>query len=496
MQCYAIDQRSVFHDACYAQTFNDNCSDLVPVRCEAQPLRKHFINGFWLIGCIFLLNAQTTSLNFAGSFRLSLDRYQNVKVPKMPAPHPSLGTDDLSEPWLEDAMHRTWLESDAARQLDFFRASLRKDGGFNTLAYDGSGLPYAFQELHTTTRLVHSYALGKALGAEGCEDIVDAGIGFLWKSHCDQQHGGYAWSARPGVLEDGVKLAYGHMFVLLAASSAKLVGHPDADRMLDDVSGILEEKYWEDSIGLFSDEYNRDWTPFSNYRGMNANMHGVEAHLAAYEATNETVYLDRAGRVLDFFVNHIAASNKWAISEHYTSNWKIDADYEGNPMFRPNGSTPGHSFELGRLVIQHWDLSGRADSEAPVRARKLIETALKSAWRENRGFAYTLDARGNILRPDRYWWPVCEAIGALSALLKIGGTQEDEIWYRRCWHTASDLFIDAKNGGWFPEIDENDQPDATQFAGKPDIYHALQADVIPLANGVSNLFGDLGNMRQ
>ena len=38
---------------------------------------------------------------------------------------------------------------------------------------------------------------------------------------------------------------------------------------------------------------------------------------------------------------------------------------------------------------------------------------------------------------------------------------------------------------------DDDRPAATQFRGKPDIYHALQADLLPLARGVSQQARDL-----
>ena len=94
---------------------------------------------------------------------------------------------DTDRPWISDPGHRDWLATDALRQLDFFRASLRGDGGFDVLDRAGRPLPGP-QELHTTTRLVHSFALAHAAGAPGCEDIIDAGLGFLWRRHRDPQH--------------------------------------------------------------------------------------------------------------------------------------------------------------------------------------------------------------------------------------------------------------------------------------------------------------------
>jgi sulfoquinovose isomerase len=388
---------------------------------------------------------------------------------------------DALGPWIRDPVHRAWLAADARAQFAFFRQSLRPDGRFDVLDHDGRPIPDQPQELHSTTRMVHSYALGQMWGAAGGEAIIDAGMAFLWSGHRDPAHGGYVWSVAPdGSVADGVKLAYGHVFVLLAGSSARKVGHPDADRLIADAEAILDLHYWDDDAGLLRDEFTRDWQPFSTYRGMNANMHGVEAMLAAYEATGRSFHLDRAGRILDFFIGRMAPAHGWRIPEHYRADWTVDAGYQGNPMFRPSGTTPGHSFELGRLALQHWELRGKPGDGSADRARRLIEQAMADAWLPDGGLAYTLRADGQVGVADRYWWPVTEAIGAYATLLRLGGTDADEAAYRKLWQFADQHFIDHARGGWFPELDSAGQPVGRQFIGKPDIYHSVQAALMPL----------------
>ncbi|WP_374301143.1 AGE family epimerase/isomerase [Paracoccus sp. (in: a-proteobacteria)] len=321
----------------------------------------------------------------------------------------SLGTGGDGH-WLDDPAHRQFLVRDALQALRFFDASAG-DRGFVTLDVAGQPLPGDLLELHTTTRLVHSYALGQLAGRPDRAGIVDRGMDLLWRGHRDGRHGGYHWAIRGGEVADGTKLAYGHVFVMLAASTARLAGHPDADQLLADIADVLDARFWDAGAGLFRDEFTGDWQPFSTYRGMNANMHGVEALLAAHEATGEAEYLDRAGRILDFFIVGQAARNGWRIPEHYDDAWRPDQGYEGNPMFRPAGTTPGHSFEMARLLLQYWDLAGRQGSDAPRQARLLVETALADAWDQRGGLAYTLDfdGRGGAGRPllvarDRGHW--------------------------------------------------------------------------------------------
>ena len=403
-----------------------------------------------------------------------------VKASNAPGPMDAPGF------WLDEPSHRRFLAADARAQLDLFRACHCGDDTIAALDRSGSPLPDAPQELHAVTRFVHSYALGQIAGYPSAEALVDAGISALW-NHRDPQHGGYVWALQADAITDDAKLAYGHAFVLLAASTAMIARHDDAQKLFDDVTDVIETRFWDESAGMMREEFRRDWSTFSTYRGMNANMHTTEAMLAAFEATGDDKWLIRAGRILSFLTGQVAPAHDWRLPEHYTGDWQVDREYSGNPMFRPAGTTPGHSFELGRLLIQYWDLAGRPDAETPCTARRLIETALQDAWRADGGFVYTLSHGGAVDISDRYWWPVTEAIGALATLIKLNPQENDEAWYRRIWLFAAQHFIDANNGGWIPEIGQNGRPTEEQFIGKPDIYHALQADLFSLAGGLSQL---------
>ncbi|WP_111559631.1 AGE family epimerase/isomerase [Paracoccus sediminilitoris] len=397
---------------------------------------------------------------------------------------------------LDDPDHRAFLAQDARRSLDLFDASPRAAGGFHGLDPTGRALASDIQELHSTTRLVHSYALAQLAGRPDRAGIIDQGMAFLWNGHRDRDRGGYLWSVDGKGAADGTKLAYGHVFVLLAASSAKMVGHPDADRLLSDITEVLDRHFWDAKAGLFRDEFTRDWQVFSTYRGMNANMHGVEALLAAHEATGKGEFLSRAGGILRFFIAGQAAENGWRIPEHYDADWRPDHGYSGNPMFRPAGTTPGHSFEMARLLLQWWDLAGRPEGDSVAQATALVRTGLADAWNDDLGgLAYTLGRDGRVDNPARYWWPVTEAIGALAALLKLDPKPEFDDWYRRLWQFAATHMVDAHHGGWHHEVGPDNLPLMTQFQGKPDIYHALQADLLPLARGLSRQGDDLARQR-
>ncbi len=389
----------------------------------------------------------------------------------------------MSAPWRDNPGHRLWLERQADALIGFFEAeSLNPAGGFHALDAAGRAMPSeTARPLHVTTRMVHCFAIAHLLGRPGAADFVDHGMAALWDRHRDGAHGGYFWSFDDAGPLERDKLAYGHGFVLLAAASAKCAGHPDADRLLADISEVLETRFWEPAHGASADEFRADWSVFSNYRGQNANMHLTEALMAAFETTHENHYLKKAESIADLLLRRKAGGANWQIPEHYDAQWNIDRDYKGSDMFRPAGTTPGHALEWARLALQLWHLGEHKLAWLPEAARALFRQATLLGWDQNSGgFYYTLAWSGAPAIRDRLWWPCCEGIGAAAALQALDGGAAYEDWYRRIWNFSARHLIDRREGGWHPQLDENLKLKQGYFTGKPDLYHALQACLIPL----------------
>ena len=210
-------------------------------------------------------------------------------------------------------------------------------------------------------------------------------------------------------------------------------------------------------------------------------MHLTEALMAGFEATGDATYLRMAERIADLIIGRNAAQNDWHIPEHFDAAWQADRGYAGNPTFRPYGTTPGHSLEWSRLLLQLWELGGRRLAWLPDAAKGLFAGAISDGWdATSGGFYYTLDWNRSPHVADRYFWPCCEGIGAAAFLNAIDGDAMYEDWYRRIWNFSAAYLIDRDHGGWFPQVGADNKPKADLFAGKPDLYHALQACLIPL----------------
>jgi sulfoquinovose isomerase len=390
--------------------------------------------------------------------------------------------------WRNSPTHRHWLMEQANRLFDFYQfTSINPRGGFYELYDDGR--PFSdVRQLHATTRMVHCFAIGHLLGRPGCDELVDHGMKFIWNGHRDHKHGGYIWSLDDDRAHDPSKQAYGHAFVLLAASGAKCIGHPLADKVLADVTEVIEKRFWEATPGVTSEEYAQDWSTISDYRGQNSNMHLTEALMAAFEATGVFEYLRKAESIASFIIGKHAAALGYRVAEHFDAQWNIKNDYRGSEIFRPAGSTPGHWLEWSRLLLQLWNLGGKKLDWLPDASAKLFRASIQHGWdHEKGGFHYTIEWDNTPRLRQKLWWPATEGIGAAACLAAHDPDPYYEDWYRRIWGFCNNHLIDHKAGGWHHELGQDLKPHRGFFTGKPDIYHALQACLIPLYPATGSL---------
>jgi len=404
--------------------------------------------------------------------------------------------------WVVSSMHRQWLAAQALRLLEFFQSTVTADGRFVELADDGSPVPTgcpasvgAQQNLLTVARAVHSYGLGEMLGVPGCRRIVDAGLRSLWEQHRDGKVGGYMACVNADGPVDATKTAYGHAFVLLGASTALAAGHPEARALWDDVVAVIDERFWSEEDGASRESFERDWREKEAYRGANSNMHLCESFLAAAEVGGRPDLSERATRIASKLVDGSARANGWLLPEHYTTGWEPRFDYNSDRLddpFRPYGATVGHLIEWSRLVLScGLATGGLGDGWFLEAAEALFARAVEIGWNAQLGgFVYTVGWDGRPANADRYWWPVAEGIGAAAYLLRLADDAERyEAWYRRLWEFASDLLIDHERGGWYPLFDTDNHRKNYPWFGKPDVYHALQACLLPIVPVASSVVG-------
>ncbi|MDO5439052.1 MAG: AGE family epimerase/isomerase [Erysipelotrichaceae bacterium] len=388
----------------------------------------------------------------------------------------------------DTAENREYLKELREELLDFGRSFPSPSGASYYLGSDGKPLKDRDLETWITCRMAHVYSLGCLLGYPGSGELVDCALKGLRTVLHDDAHGGFYPAVDKDLLPKAGKQCYAHAFVILAAASTLAAGRPGAEELLKDSTEVFLKYFWEEEKGLTRDTWNTEFTQCEPYRGLNANMHTVEAFLAAADVTGENTWRERAGRII-CHVLEWAEDNHWRIPEHFDENWKplytYNSEKKDDP-FKPYGATPGHGIEWARLISQ-WALSAYPEDKEKSgtyieKACRLFERAVKDAWNADGacGIVYTTDWNGVPVVRDRMHWTLAEAINTSAVLYHITGKKEYAQLYSEFLRYLQECVHDPVNGSWFHQLDEYNRLKETVWPGKSDLYHALQATLIPL----------------
>lgn len=394
---------------------------------------------------------------------------------------------DTTPNWLTTPAHARWLDGEFSRLVDFATAAAHPSGGFGWLDDDGSLDPAHDVELWITCRMTHVFSLAAMLGRPGAAPLVDHGLTALTGRLRDHAHGGWYAAVGEGGPTNNRKEAYGHAFVILAAASATAAGRPGARALLDEAVAVHSQRFWDEEAGMSRESFTADWEQEEAYRGINANMHTVEAYLAAADVLGDRELLRRARRILVRALG-FARENGWLLPEHFTPGWEPDLAFNRQTPahpFRPYGATIGHSFEWARLALQAAAQLRAADLEVTdgleADARALYDVGVRTGWAVDGadGFVYTVDWDGTPVVHERMHWVVAEAIDAAAVLWHVTGAEEYADQYARWWDYAAQYLLDPLGGSWWHELGRDNRVSRTVWAGKADAYHAVQATLIP-----------------
>lgn len=393
------------------------------------------------------------------------------------------------------------VRAEPARLLAFGQGAICAQGGFGWLDDHGRIDPTQPRFLYIAGRIAHTGALGALAGLDGAEALAAHGVHSLRTTFTDPSAPGWP-AALPGghAPGDPARSAYASSFVVLAGASGAIAGIPGAQQLLAESLDAVESLFWDEQDGAFREDDRRDPTDTPGYRGMNSNMHMVEALLAAHSAGAGEEHLDRAARIARRAVR-AAQQNQWRLPEHFDARWRPLLDHNRHhhrDPFRPYGSTVGHWLEWSRLLL-HLEAASLASvprhDTAWMRTASLtlFERAVAEGWGVdgNEGFVYTVDWDGAPVVRRRLHWVLAEAIAAAAVLSTATADPSYARWRDRWLAYARAHHLDLERGSWHHELDPENRPSPLIKTGKADIYHSTQAMLwagipdLPLRGGLA-----------
>lgn len=397
--------------------------------------------------------------------------------------------------------NKEFLEEIRKNLLEFGRQFPAPDGSSYYLGDDGTPWQDRNRETWITSRMLHVYSIGTMLGDKESKALAESALRGLRGALKDTEHGGWysGFRADGEILPN--KQCYAHAFVILSASSAMLAKIDGAEELLKEALELFDLRFWDEKEKLCADTWNTEFTVLDDYRGLNANMHTVEAFLAVADALSDEKYRQRAGWIIEHVIKWFS-ENSFRIPEHFTKDWKEDLECNKEQpadQFKPYGATPGHGIEWARLISQ-WALSTYRTEGSSILTGKYVEAAealynraIKDAWNVDgaEGLVYTTDWEGKPVIHDRMHWTLAEAINTSSVLWQITNNQRYANDYSKFMKYLDEKVLDHENGSWFHQLNEKNEVIGTVWPGKSDLYHAFQATWIPYGDTAVSIASDV-----
>jgi mannose/cellobiose epimerase-like protein (N-acyl-D-glucosamine 2-epimerase family) len=260
-----------------------------------------------------------------------------------------------------------------------------------------------------------------------------------------------------GAVLNPLRDAYDHAFVLLALSAAyQLSGDAQVLDEIASLTGFLDLHLRSPHGGFV------EGIPASLPRRQNPQMHLFEAMIAAFDATRDPLYQNRAGDLFALFVANLYDARRQVLGEYFEEDWS---------KIEPLVVEPGHQAEWVWLLKGFERITGCPTGR--YRAQ-----LLSSALRFRDGVTGCLldegDAEGNIRKSTRRLWPQTEIAKAFIAQVEsqeVGAADEALAALVRLYeHYLRHPVV----GGWYDQFDR-DNRSLVETIPASSFYHILCA---------------------
>jgi len=288
---------------------------------------------------------------------------------------------------------------------------------------------------------------------------------YLTSRFLDQEHGGYFWELDPGgaVLDENKKI-YGQAFCIYAlAEYYRIFNEPAALAQATDIFQLIETHACDRLHGGYLEVMSPDWRPCEDMRlsdkdmnaakSMNNHLHILEAYTGLLRASPDPAVANRLRDLIDLFRWRILNAEQTHLQHFFDEAWTPQSD----------SYTFGHDIEASWLLCEAVEVLKDTKLQAEVRdvAVRMVRAVLDEGLDADGGLLYEGQG-GEIINPNREWWPQAEAVVGFFNAWQLTGDNAFREAAVRCWRFIEDRVVDHEHGEWFWCIRPDGTPDPAQ----------------------------------
>lgn len=314
-------------------------------------------------------------------------------------------------------------------------------GGFiERLDLNGAPDLAAPRRVRVQARQIYCYAKAAHLGwyPEGAE-IARKGLDYIIaKAKSPDGRPGYVHILAPdGSVLDPRRDTYDHAFILLALATVYQLDRDVKVRAeIDSLMHFIDNQLRSPDGGYV------EGVPASVPRRQNPQMHLFEAFIAAFDATHDPSFQQRAGDIFGLFVSNLFDDRTGVLGEYFEQDWS---------RIEPVSVEPGHQAEWVWLLKQFERITGCPTGKY---RGPLLETALR--YRDATGCLVDEgDVQGNVVKATRRLWPQTEIIKAWLAQAESGVEGAADEARAALLRLDQHYLQHPVKGGWYDQFDAN-----------------------------------------
>jgi mannose/cellobiose epimerase-like protein (N-acyl-D-glucosamine 2-epimerase family) len=283
----------------------------------------------------------------------------------------------------------------------------RTTGGFiDRLGPDGLADRQAPRRILVQARQIYCFAKAAQMGwyPEGREVALKGLDYLLTKAKSPDGKPGFVHVLTPeGAVLKPLRDTYDHAFVLLALASVYALDRDAQIRAeIDALCHFLETQLRSPHGGFL------EGLPASMPRRQNPQMHLFEAMIAAFDATHDNVFQNRAGDFFALFLANLYDKQKQLLGEYFEEDWS---------RIEPVSIEPGHQAEWAWLLKGFERITGCPTGRF---RGELLASALRYRDEATGCLVDEGDTAGNVRRHTRRLWPQTEMAKAWIAQAESG----------------------------------------------------------------------------
>ena len=315
-------------------------------------------------------------------------------------------------------------------------------GGFvERLDSAGNADRLAPRRVRVQARQIYSFALAAQLGwyPQGREIAMKGLEYLLTKAKSPDGRPGFVHLLdHDGRVLNPLRDTYDHAFILLALTTVyELSGEVRIREEMDSLAAFLDSELRSPHGGFI------EGIPATLPRRQNPQMHLFEAMIAAFDATHDQVYQQRAGDLFGLFVASLYDARRQALGEYFEEDWS---------RIEPLVVEPGHQAEWVWLLKGFERITGCPTGR--YRAQ-LLASALRFGDEATGCLIDEGDVEGKVRKSTRRLWPQTEIAKAWIAQAEAGEPGAEEQALDALVRLHRHYLSHPVAGGWYDQFDRD-----------------------------------------